>query len=153
LGSPDAIERRVPITGLHVAAVRALVTRRNDDYRELSKQIESEDDCEGFARLLFSAFFEAVDRRFAQKEGDAAVIEFVAHMRAEKTHILDDIDPSVAERLITYTLGRGELGDIDGAAKNSHLVMILVHLVEDLPPGGAALDRLLATARRDAEEW
>ncbi|MEO3830386.1 hypothetical protein [Actinomadura sp. B10D3] len=132
--------------------MRALLTRRNDDYRELSTQIESEDDREGFARLLFSAFFESVDRRFAQ-DGDAAIIEFVADMRAENTHILDDMDPSVAERLIAFTLGRGEIGDIDGAAKNSHLVVILVHLAENLLPGGAALDRLLATARRDAEEW
>ncbi|SFN63221.1 hypothetical protein SAMN04489713_102641 [Actinomadura madurae] len=151
MGSPDADERRIPITGLHVAAVRALLTRCNDDYRELSKQIETEDDCEGFARLLFSAFFEAVDRRFA-REGDAAIIEFVADMRAENLHLLDDIDPSVAEKMIAYTLGRGEIGDIDGATKNSHLIAILMHLAGDLPPGGA-LDRLLATARRDAEEW
>ncbi|SPT57129.1 Uncharacterised protein [Actinomadura madurae] len=150
--SPDASEQRIPITGLHVAAVRALLTRRNDEYRELSRQIESEDDVEGFTRLLFSAFFKAVERRFTQ-EGDAAIIEFVADMRAENLHLLDDIDPSVAEEMIGYTLGRGEIGDIDGATKNSHLIAILIHLAGDLPPGGAALDRLLATARRDPEEW
>ncbi|MCP9948664.1 hypothetical protein [Actinomadura madurae] len=132
--------------------MRALLTRRNDDYRELSKQIETEDDCEGFARLLFGAFFEAVDRRFA-REGDAAIIEFVADMRAENLHLLDDINPSVAEQMIAYTLGRGEIGNIDGATKNSHLIAILIHLTGDLRPDGAALDRLLATARRDAEEW
>jgi hypothetical protein len=112
----DADERRIPITGLHAAALRALATRRADDFGELIGQLESQDDYEGFARLLYAAFFEAVDRRFTrdgETAGDAAVIEFVGELRAENAHALDDIDPSVAERLIEYALGRGSLDGIE----------------------------------------
>lgn len=152
----DADERRIPITGLHAAALRAVLTRRTADFRELLGQLESQDDYEGFARLLYAAFIDAVDEHFTrdgETAGDAAVIEFVGELRAENTHIIDDIEPSVAERMVSYALGRASLDGIDSSARMRYAATILAQLAEDDYPGEIAPNRFMARARREAEDW
>lgn len=154
--SAEAEERRIPITGLHAAALRALLGRRADDFRELIGQLESQDDYEGYARILYAAFFEAVDRRFTrdgETAGDAAVIEFVGELRAENLQIRDELDPSVAERMLAYVLGCGSLDGIEDAARMRCASTIVVELAEDDYAGEIALNRFVARARRMAEDW
>lgn len=98
----NANDRRIPITGLHAAALRA---------------------------------------------------EFVGELGAENSHMLDDIDPSIAERMLSYALGRGSIADIDSAARMRYASTILVQLAEDDYLSEIALNRFVVRARRMAEDW
>lgn len=149
-------ERRVPITGLHVAALRALLARRGEEYRELAGRLVSDDDHEGLLRLVYAAFFEAVDRRFAedgQLAGEAAIIDFVAEVRAGSAYAAEEIDPAHAERIISFLLGRGGIGDIDHDAGTRCQIVLLVELIEAADLGDTGLDAFVAKARSMAEAW
>jgi len=69
--------------------------------KERNKQIEDEIAAAGWVGwpvFLTMVFFEAVDRKLGPEPADAAIVRFVADVRAEFPEM--DIDATVAERMI-----------------------------------------------------
>jgi hypothetical protein len=140
------------VTADQVAALRAYLTGDLDKYERLVDQLDADAAAAGYSALLAAAFFEAVDRRFAENGTAADVVKFVGDVRA-KSQRLAEIDPTVAERLILHSLGEGSIGDLDNETVISNQFLLLGALIVDEQLDNAGLDQFLAEARTVAEEW
>lgn len=93
----------MPVTDDQVAALRAYLA---DDlqHRQLYARLDRQAARVGYTALLAAAFFEAVNREFADEGTSADVIEFVADVRGRSEALAEAIDPRAAERLIRAAL-------------------------------------------------
>jgi hypothetical protein len=93
------------VADLHVAAVRALLTRDVDEHLRLIEAIDREGSAAAYGVLYKAAFMEAVRRRFGPVATRGDVIHFVAETRASRSRDVADIDILAAERLLLAMLG------------------------------------------------
>lgn len=130
-----------------MAALRALLAGEADLHARLFERLDRTAAETGYTALIAAAFFEAVDRRFANDGTVADVIEFVGDLRSRSERLADAIDPKVAERLIWHVLGEGSIADLDTETKASHQFLLLGGLVADADFDTVELDEFLARAR------
>jgi hypothetical protein len=114
-----------------VASLGANLKGDFGEYDPFADQLDSDAAQRGYSTLLAAAFFKAVDRRFAREATDAAVVEFVAAVRARSAGLGDAIDPRIAERLIRAVYTDEDIEDLDGAAVISTPFLLLSALVVD----------------------
>jgi hypothetical protein len=143
----------MPVTADQVATLRAYLAGDFDSHKRLFGQLDRTAAQAGYTALLTAAFFEAVDRRFAQSGTPADVVEFVADIRARHLKDADEIDPRAAERLILAILTDEEVDDLDTSTKVSTQVILLYALISDARLDEPGLDGFLAEARKLADEW
>jgi len=143
----------MPVTDDQVAALRAYLSDDMDRYRQLFAGLDREAARSGYATLLAAAFFEAVDRRFAEDGTTADVIEFVADVRTRSQALGEVIDPHAAERLIGAALTDEDIDDLDAKAKGRLFAVLLAGLIADEQLSKDGLDEFLAEARKLADEW
>jgi hypothetical protein len=143
----------MPVTDDQVAALRAYLADDLDQHRQLYARLDRQAAHSGYAALLAAAFFEAVNRRFAQDGTTADVIEFVADVRGRSQALAEAIDPRAAERLIRAALTDEDIDDLDDRAKGSLYVVLLAGLIGDEQLSDDGLDEFLAEARKLADEW
>lgn len=141
------------VTDEQVAALRSYLKGDLDQYRRLADALDRTAAQTGYSALLAAAFFEAVDRRFAENGTKADVVEFVGAVRARSERLADQIDPDVAERLILHSLGEGSIADIDDETVIGTQFTLLAALIVDANLGDSGLDEFLAEARALADEW
>jgi hypothetical protein len=141
------------VTADQVATLRAYLAGDFDSHKRLFGQLDRTAAKTGYTALLTAAFFEAVDRRFAQDGTTADVIEFVADVRARHLKDADEIDPRAAERLILAIFTDEEVDDLDTETKVSTQIILLYALITDARLDDAGLDGFLAEARKLADEW
>ncbi|MGI5224000.1 hypothetical protein [Actinoallomurus sp. CA-142502] len=137
----------MPVTDEQVATLRAHLAGDVEEYQRRWGRLDRNAARAGYMALLAAAFFEAVDRRFAQSGTAADVIEFVGALRARLDEDADEVDPVVAERLIRDALGDGSIDDLDEDTIISTKVLLLTALISDEKLGDAELDEFMATAR------
>ncbi|GLY81611.1 hypothetical protein [Actinoallomurus iriomotensis] len=137
----------MPVTDEQVATLRAHLAGDVEEYQRRWGRLDRNAARTGYMALLAAAFFEAVDRRFAQSGTAADVIEFVGALRARLDEDADEVDPVVAERLIRDALGDGSIDDLDEDTIISTKVLLLTALISDEKLGDAELDEFMATAR------
>jgi len=142
----------MPVTDEQVAALRAYLADDLDQHRQLYARLDRAARS-GYTALLAAAFFEAVNRRFAQEGTAADVIEFVADVRGRSEALGEAIDPRAAERLIRAALTDEDIDDLDDKAKGGLYVVLLAGLIGDEQLSDDGLDELLAEARKVADEW
>jgi len=142
----------MPVTDEQVAALRAYLADDLDQHRQLYARLDRAARS-GYTALLAAAFFEAVNRRFAQEGTPAAVIEFVADVRGRSEALGEAIDPRAAERLIRAALTDEDIDDLDDKAKGGLYVVLLAGLIGDEQLSDDGLDEFLAEARKVADEW
>ncbi|MEU5987604.1 hypothetical protein ABZ806_01365 [Spirillospora sp. NPDC047418] len=146
----------MPITDLQTATLHAQLAGHGDEHQRMLGQLTSEEDQDGYSKLLATGFFEAVDQRFV-KDGkiaeDSAVVDFVANLRSKTSEVADRLNPSIAERLILHALGRGEIDDIDGNTRLSGQILILGGLIADMSLSEPELDAFMTRIRGMAEDW
>lgn len=143
----------MPVSDKQVAALRAQLSGNRNEHLRLIAQLREERARAGYATLLASAFFEAVERRFVRDgkvADEAEVIDFVGDLRARAT-AADDLDPLTAERLIMHALGKGTIEDIDSRVRVHTQILVLAGLVGDAAFTPSELDEFLEKARSDAE--
>ena len=70
------------VTEEQVAALRAYLTDNEREYERLVDHLKQTDELDCYSALLGSAFFDAVNRRFAPTGTVVDVIGFVAAVRA-----------------------------------------------------------------------
>lgn len=143
----------MPVTADQVATLKAYLTGDFDRHKRLFGQLDRTAAQTGYTALLTAAFFEAVDRRFAQNGRTADVVEFVADVRARHLKDADEIDPRAAERLILAIFSDEEVDDLDTETKVSAQIILLYALITDARLDDAGLDGFLAEARKLADEW
>lgn len=146
------------VTDQQVATLRARLSGDMGDFRRLVAPMDSPEKKKGFDALVTTAFFEAVQRRFAVEgtvAGDAEVAEFVAAVRRRTEDAAEIVPPRVGELLINLALGKAPVptkndpeDDVSFMAK----VFLLQVLVGDEGFSDAELDDFLARARETAEE-
>jgi hypothetical protein len=130
-----------------VAALRAYLAGDFETHRRLQSQLDPAAARTGYTALIAGAFFEAVDRHFAQKGTDADVVEFVASVRMRSERLAQELDPQIAERLIRHSLGRGSIADVDDEVVVQTQIVLLAGLIADEDFSTADLDKFMITAR------
>jgi hypothetical protein len=143
----------MPVTADQVATLRTYLAGDFDSHKRLFGQLDRTAAKTGYTALLTAAFFEAVDRRFAQDGTTADVVEFVADVRARHLKDADEIDPRAAERLILAIFTDEEVNDLNTETKVSTQIILLYALITDARLDDAGLDGFLAEARKLADEW
>jgi hypothetical protein len=138
----------------HVAVMRAMLAGDFDEYDRLSRQLDETDGWgEDYPFLLGAAFFEAVDRRFSKSTPMAEVVRFVASARERFDQSSKDIDPTLAERLISSVFTLESLEDVDDRAIGLTQTVLIGELITIHEPDDAALDEFMAEARKIADRW
>jgi hypothetical protein len=137
------------VTDDHVATLRAYLTDDWQEYDRLTKRLDETSSWFGYSALFGSAFFNAVNRRFAPTWTVAEVIRFVATVRAHHLEDPDQLHPRDAERLIRIALGDGSIDELDDDIRSAQMIL-LAALIREEQPNRLALDDILTQARRRA---
>jgi hypothetical protein len=143
----------MPVTADQVATLRAYLAGDFDRHKRLFGQLDRAAAQTGYMALLTAAFFEAVDRRFAENGTTADVIDFVANVRARHLRDADEIDQRAAERLILAIFTDEEIDDLDAEIKVNTQIILLFALIAEERFDDSALDEFLAEARKLADDW
>jgi hypothetical protein len=142
----------MPVTEDEIAVLRAHLSGNQASQEELQARLTSPAARSRYATLVAAAFFEGVDRRFADR-GTADVIAFVADVRARSDRLSESIDPQAAERLIRSALTDEDVSDLDTETRGRLFIVMLVALASDEGFSGEGLDAFLAEARKTADRW
>jgi hypothetical protein len=143
----------MPVTDHQVATLRALLAGDLDEHGRLRAQLDQDADREGYSALIAAAFFLAADRRFARAHTRAEITEFVAAARATSADAAQQIDPRLAERMISAVFEDEDMHDVPGQTLLETQVMLLAALVSEAWPDAAELDAFLADSRKLADRW
>lgn len=141
------------VTDEQVATLKALFAGDVEEHKRLLAGLDPRSASIGYSALITAGFFEAVDRRFAATGTVADVIQFVADVRARADEIAQDLDPTLAERIIRHALGDGSIDDLDDRAVFSAQMVLLGALIGDEQLDEEGLDAFLAEVRAVADEW
>lgn len=136
-----------------MATLRAHLAGDFEEYERRWEQLDKEAARTEYTALAAAGFFEAVDRRFAKDGTVGNVIDFVGDVRSRSERLGDEIDPSIAERLIRHALGDGSIADIDDETLGSTQMLLLAALIFDEQLDDAGLDEFMAEVRAVADEW
>jgi hypothetical protein len=139
----------VPATDDQIATLRAQLTGDYDGHRRWLADLDSRGELGGYTAVVTATFIEAVDRKFGpHTTSDAPVVAFVADIRSRFPAADDEIDPVVAERVLSKALGRGSISNVDGPTIRRMETLLLPLLVTDLGLDPDGVDQLLAGARK-----
>ncbi|GAA4227821.1 hypothetical protein GCM10022254_16440 [Actinomadura meridiana] len=146
----------MPVTDGQAAALHALLSGQLEEHSRIIGQLDKATINVGYRALLAAGFFEAVERRFivdGEEADNAAIIDFVASIRARTDKGPDVIKPDVAERMISHVLDREpSISDIDGDTAVEHQVALLMELINDAQLSESALTEFIAKVRADVDE-
>jgi hypothetical protein len=146
----------MPVSDDQVYALRAYLSGDFATYDRLRNQLSRMADQSAWGALIGAGFFEAVDRRFARNgttSDNAAIVGYIADVRARSDKLAEDIDPTVAERLIQDSLGRGSVDDIDGRTRLGTRFLLLAALIVDEQLDERGVEAFVAEARKVADRW
>lgn len=129
-----------------LAALRAMLNRDSDTYKQVMDSLNSAED-KDFLLLLSAAFLETVGRVFGSSDLPAAVIEWVGKIRAWSDVSAQAIDPSISEQVILFALGHDDGSKLSGRQVRDTQLLLLPLLVHDQQLDDPAIDELLAAAR------
>ena len=140
------------VTDEQVATLRAQLAGQVDEHRRLLDQLDPVAARTGYAALVAAAFSLAVDRRFSGNS-DPGIIQFVGDVRSRVPELADRLEPLTAERLIRAVISDEEIDDISTEASFRTQLILLGGLIGDERLDGEGLDRVVAEARKLADEW
>ncbi|WP_141584420.1 hypothetical protein [Actinomadura sp. WMMA1423] len=146
----------MPVTDKQAATLHAYLAGRTEEHDRLYAELTREEVGYEFSALLAAAVFEAIGRRFIKGEeiaSDQDVVKFVADLRSRTSATAAVLDPTVAERLICHSLGRGDVDDIDDKTVFGAQFILLAGLIVDEEFTEDELESFIATARSIADDW
>ncbi|GAA3725479.1 hypothetical protein GCM10022225_02970 [Plantactinospora mayteni] len=120
----------------------------NDRYEE---KLDAE-GWDGWPRFLSALFFLAVERRFQGGYDEAAVIHFVADLRAETVDDAAPIDASNAESLIRAVFDESVQLTVTPEAMGRIQTLATYKIIAHENLSDEDIDKLLAEAKEIAEE-
>lgn len=136
-----------------VAAFRAYFSGSEGEWFARSSALDrSADGMRVYRAFLAAMFGESVRRRLGhQRPREAAIIEFVADVRARGDEIADLLDPEGTERLIAAAYGEPDGYGLGGEHTRIRLTVLTV-IIRDAALSPAELDVFLERSRTAAEE-
>lgn len=140
------------ITDEQVAPLRAQLSRNPEEHRRLFAKLDQDSKNTGYAALVSAAFVVAARRRF-NKKPEAEVIEFIGDVRSRSAGLADQVDPTLAERLIKSAFTGQPVDDVDGQLSWETQIVLMAAIVADEQLDDAGLDEFLAKARKMADAW
>lgn len=138
----------MPVSDEQVAALRAHLAGDFALHERLWAGLDREDIRTGYSALIIGAFFKAVNIRFSTDNKVSDIVEFVGDVRSRSAELAEEIDPRIAERLILFSLGHGEVDDIDGNTRVTTSLYLLTAIIAGMNLDDAGLDAFLAEARK-----
>jgi hypothetical protein len=141
----------VVVTDEQVATLRAQLAGDFDEHKRLYGRLDRAAAQTGYTALIAGAFYEAVERRFAESGTSAEVVGFVGDVRSRSSQAGEKIDPRTAERLIRAVYTDEEIDDLDAETVIRTQMLILAALVADEQFDGAELDDFVTKARKLAD--
>jgi len=143
----------MPVTPEQTAALRALLVDDMDTHHAVYTRLGAAKA--GYIALVTAAFSEAAERRFGARHDVADVADvaaFVADVRSRSDRLAGEVDPLIAERVISAVFGDGSLGDLSDAAVAGTQIVLLGALVADEHYDDTGLDAFLASSGRLADQ-
>ena len=142
----------MPVTDDQVAAMRAHLALRPEEFKPLHERLIKTGDTAGYGALVHGAFVSAVRRRFAPMWTVSDVVRFVAAARASLREADIDIDPGTSEVLIRRALGEEVPVELDTETISRAQIFLLSELIFDEGLDAARLDEFLVDARKWADQ-
>lgn len=142
----------MPVTDEQEATLHAQLAGNTDEHVRLLDQLDPVAARTGYSTLVSAAFFLAADKRFPEGTPAAAIIDYVADVRA-RTERTAKVDPVIAERVLLAVNTDEEIADIDGSASFRTQLVLLAALIADAQLDALALDAFMLRARRLADRW
>lgn len=102
--------------------------------------------------LVAAAFAQAVERRFDGAD-DLGIILFVGDVRAGDASAGTRLDPRIAEQMVRSALSEEDLPNLAVGVSFRVQMVLLMRLIADENLDDEGLDRVLAEARKLADEW
>jgi hypothetical protein len=143
----------MPVTDEQVAPLRAQLARQYEEHLRLFNLLDKDSKNTGYHALVSAAFVTAVERCFAPDVSPEEVIEFVGNVRSASARVADQVDPVIAERVITAVFNDDSLDDIDARESFQTQLLLMVAIVGGENLDDAGLDAFLAQARKLADQW
>jgi hypothetical protein len=142
----------MPVTDEQEATLHAQLAGKSDEHVRLLDQLDPVAARAGYSTLVSAAFFLAADKRFPEGTPAAAIIEYVADVRARSDRTAK-VDPVVAERVLLAVNTDEEIADIDASDSFRTQLVLLAALIADAQLDAPALDAFMLRARRLADRW
>jgi hypothetical protein len=143
----------VPVTDEQMAALRAHLALRPDEFKQHHETLVRNDDLAGYGELIFAAFVMAARRRFVPSWTVPDIIGFVVAARIRLREAGIDIDPRTSEALLRRALGEDVSIGLDEAAVGRAQIFLLGEMVIDEQLDDVGLDEFLERARDLADGW
>ncbi|GLW61791.1 hypothetical protein Arub01_00350 [Actinomadura rubrobrunea] len=145
------------VTDEHVKALRSYLSGDPEVWIPVHERLLASGRAEGHESLIWAAFALLVRRKFSPTWSVDKVIRYVASVRASLGEQASLIDARVAESLMCRALGDEVNSEVldkagDKAKVHAELVMLMA-LVSDANMDDSALDELLESAQKVANQW
>jgi hypothetical protein len=140
----------MPVTADQVAALRAYLSRDNDEADRLNRELVESGAAEGIAELVYAAFVIASRQKFPPGWSRGEVIRFVAQVRALLSERPDILDPLAAEHQLRRALGESVTDHSGEEARARAQVVLLDALIQSMALDDVELARLLGEAQEVA---
>lgn len=137
----------MPITDDEVTAIRTMLAGDTAEFQRLNDELDREATKYSYKSLILACFVTAVRRRFGDKTRASNIIEFVGDVRS-RLDDPDELDPTIAERLIRNVYRDERTEDIDGKTEVGHEAIMLAAMVSDLDLDDAGLDEFMTESRK-----
>ena len=131
--------------------VRAFVRKDFEAGNRIQQQLDEEGWGKEWASFLGAVFFYAVDLHFDGKRDDAAMIRFVAEMRADTAGSEVEIDPIAAETLLTSVFDPSIKIKVDPEMLGAIQTSAIYKALSRPEVSDAEVDAVLARAARLAD--
>lgn len=140
------------VTDEQVATLRAQLAGQVNEHRRLLDQLDPVAGRTAYPALVAAAFAQAADRRFSSPS-DAGIIQFVSDVRSRGHDIAERLDPSIAERFLRAAISDEDIDDINTEISFRTQLILLAGLIGDEHLDDEGLDRVMAEARKLADQW
>jgi len=141
----------VPLTGDHLAALRAFLAGDYTTFDHISSQLDGDGWWQAYAVLQGAALAVAARRRFPGGYQARDVIQFVGRVRAAAQDETGQVDPGTAEGLLRMVLSDpASAAGLDQDAMALATTALLKTLIAEECLSGPELDAFLTESRDEA---
>ena len=135
------------------ATVRAYLQGNTADFKERVASLGQERNVlAAYKAMIIAAFLRAVPQMFGKDSPRDEIIDYVAGIRSRADSLVDTIDPTAAERMITSVFTGESTRDIDSNMKVNIQLLFATAIVNDKGMDGQLFEDFVASVRKLADE-
>jgi hypothetical protein len=135
------------------ATIRAYLQGDKEEYQQRNASMSQEREVlAAYKAMIIAAFLIAVQHKFSKDSPRDEIIDYVAAIRSRADSLVEAIDPTAAERMISSVFTSESTRDIDSNMKVSIQMFFATAIVNDDGIQGQDLDNFIAATRELANE-